>query len=98
MIVDKAFAKLLPKVKSHPKVPTRQMITEWLKETNCPALRAKTIIKRSMEKKVQKVKKEVQKKPASPETFDDLEYIPDIHMMRKGSSFTTKLLLAKAGC
>jgi hypothetical protein len=32
----------------------------------------------SLERKVQRVKKkEAQKKPASPETFDDLEHIPD---------------------
>jgi hypothetical protein len=75
--VSLVMSKLIQKVKNDPKIPTAQIIAEWSKECSDPAMKSKTILKRSLKRKVQTTKRKVKKFPPNPKTYDNLESFPD---------------------
>jgi len=74
--VNIAMSKLIAKVKNDPKIPTASIIAEWSKVTADPAMKSRSILKRTMKRKVQKVKNTVRKFPPVPKTYEDLAEIP----------------------
>jgi hypothetical protein len=74
--VNLVMSELIAKVKNDPKVPTSSVIAEWSKLTNDPAMRSKSILKRTMQRKVQRLRVKVRKFPAVPTNFDELAELP----------------------
>jgi len=74
--VSLAMSKLIAKVKNDPKVPTASIIAEWSKMTADPSMKSKSILKKTLKRKVQRIKTKIRKFPPVPKTFDDLANVP----------------------
>jgi hypothetical protein len=48
--VSMAMSKLISKVKNDPKIPTASIIAEWSKLTSDPAMKSKSILKKTMKR------------------------------------------------
>jgi hypothetical protein len=79
--VDEAEAEILEAAAKHPKLKTSHLINEWHKKTMGPAEKTYLPSKRTMERKLQKVKQTAKGHPKCPANFDDLENIPNKYTM-----------------
>jgi hypothetical protein len=74
--VNIAMSELMTKVRNDPKIPTSSIIAEWSKVTTNPAMKSKSILKRTLQRKVTKTKSKVRKFPPTPKNFDELAELP----------------------
>jgi hypothetical protein len=75
--VKEAEREILEAAAAHPKLSTSHLVAEWQKKTIDPAERCHLPSKRTMERKLQRKKKDVKGHPKCPEAFADLANIPE---------------------
>jgi len=68
--------EILETAAKQPRLSTGHLVREWQKATLGPAEKSYLPSKRTMNRKLGKIKKEVKEHPDCPESYDDLEDIP----------------------
>jgi hypothetical protein len=75
--VKDSVRKIITKAKENPTLKTSHLLNEWAKDTLSPAERSKSMLRKSMRRKIQKSKNKIMNHPPIPRSFDDLAEVPE---------------------